>query len=70
MQTKATYDSTGGTFTLVKDRWQVTFRISALPSWLDFYRQQQQRYPSGSYDDDVKALEVLATEISSSSAYA
>ncbi|UCI05167.1 hypothetical protein [Mesorhizobium sp. B1-1-8] len=63
MQTTATYDSAAGTFTIVKDRWQGTFPISDLPSWLDFYRQQRERYPGQFYDSDVQVLEALAAEL-------
>lgn len=65
MQTTATYDSTAGTFTVVKDRWQGTFPIQDLPKWLNFYRQQQERYPThaASYAPDVEALQNLALRL-------
>jgi hypothetical protein len=36
-----------------------------LPKWLNFYRQQRERYPAhaANYDEDVKALEVLAERV-------
>ncbi|MBZ9768281.1 hypothetical protein LB526_16115 [Mesorhizobium sp. CA6] len=63
MKTIATYDSAA--FTLEKGVWRGTFPIADLPKWLNFYRQQMERYPAqvASYAEDVKALEALATEL-------
>ncbi len=65
METTATYDSENGTFTVEKDKWRGTFPISDLPNWLEFYRQQRERYPAhaASYNSDVRALEALIAEI-------
>ena len=65
MQTTATCDSGTGTFTIVKDKWRGTFPIADLPTWLDFYRHQRERYPAhaASYDSDVKALEALVADL-------
>jgi hypothetical protein len=59
MATKATYDSTDGTFTLARGVWSGKFPITELPKWLSFYQRQKELFPNhaGSYDDDVKALE-------------
>jgi hypothetical protein len=65
MKTTATYDSAAGIFTLVKDTWHGTFPIADLPSWLNFYREQQRRYPAhaASYGSDIEALEALIAEL-------
>ncbi|WP_027170169.1 hypothetical protein [Mesorhizobium sp. WSM3224] len=65
MKAIVTYDSAAGTFTLVKDQWRGTFPIADLPKWLNFYRQQQDRYPAhaASYAPDVEALEALTAEL-------
>lgn len=65
MKTTATYDSTAGSFTLVKDQWRGTFPIADLPKWLTFYRQQQVRYPAhaSSYAPEVEALENLVSRL-------
>lgn len=65
MQTRATYDSKTGTFTLEKGIWRGTFPVADLPKWLKFYRQQMERYPAhaASYSEDVRALEALAAEL-------
>jgi hypothetical protein len=65
MKMTATYDSSAGTFRLVKDQWRGTFPISDLPGWVNFYRQQRQRYPdhAASYASDIKALEALARKL-------
>lgn len=67
MQATATYDPATGTFTLVKGKWSGTFPVADLSSWLEFYRQQQERYPvhAASYGVDVMVLEALAAEIRS-----
>ncbi len=65
MKTTATYDSKADTFTLKKGIWQGTFPIGDLPDWLNFYRQQMERYPThvANYAPDVEALEGLAKQI-------
>lgn len=65
MQTKVTYDSAAATFTMVKGIWSGTFPIADLSKWLEFYRDQQRRYPAQalSYGEDVKALEALAAQL-------
>ncbi len=69
MSSTATYDSVKGTFTLTKtdgkESWSWTFPLSQLDSWIDFYRQQQLRYPAhaATYGEDVEALEALAAEL-------
>ncbi|WFP66239.1 MULTISPECIES: hypothetical protein [unclassified Mesorhizobium] len=65
MKTVATFDSAAGTFTLEKDIWRGTFPIADLPKWLNFYRQQMQRYPAhaANYAPDMEALEALAAEL-------
>ncbi|TPI10354.1 hypothetical protein FJW06_23500 [Mesorhizobium sp. B4-1-3] len=70
MKTIATYDSAAGTFTLEKGVWRGTFPVADLPKWLNFYRQQMERYPAhaGNYAHDVEALEALAAELRSRSA--
>jgi hypothetical protein len=69
MKTIATYDSRAGTFTLQKDIWRGTFPIADLPKWLDFYREQQRRYPAhaAAYAPDVQALEALAANLAADS---
>jgi hypothetical protein len=65
MQTTATYDSTAGTVSLTRGAWQITFPATDLPKWLSFYRFQQERFPdhASTYEDDVKALAVLAAQL-------
>lgn len=65
MQTKATIDSTGQTFTLRGGPWSSTYPIADLPKWLAFYRRQQELFPAHAhhYDDDVRALEKLAAQL-------
>lgn len=65
MTTTATYDSAAGTFTVVNGVWTNTYPIADLQRWIDFYRNQQDRYPmhAASYDGDVSALEALATTL-------
>jgi len=65
METTATYDSKADTFTLEKGIWQGTFPIADLAKWLNFYRQQMERYPAhaANYAPDVEALEGLAKQI-------
>jgi hypothetical protein len=65
MDTIALYDSAASTFTMTKAKWSGTFPIEDLPKWLEFYRNQQARYPihAASYDSSVKALEKLVTLI-------
>jgi len=65
MKTIATYDSAAATFTLEKGIWRGTFPIADLPKWLNFYREQMQRYPvhAASYAPDVEALEALLKEL-------
>lgn len=56
MKTIATYDSAAGTFTLEKVSGE---EHSRLPTWLNFYRQQMERYPAdaANYGHDVEALQ-------------
>jgi len=65
MKTTATYDSETGTFTIIRDMWHGTFPVAELPEWIEFYRQQMERYPAhaANYTQDVKALEDLARQI-------
>jgi hypothetical protein len=65
METRATYDSAAGTFTLEKGIWQGTFPLADLPQWLAFSRQQTERYPAhaAQYAPDVEALEALLAEV-------
>lgn len=64
MKTTAAYDSAAGTSRsrkhLARD---VCYR--RLQKWVHFYRQQMERYPAhtGSYAEDVKALEAVAAEL-------
>ena len=65
MKAVATYNSAAGTFTLEKGKWRGTFPITDLTNWVNFYREQMERYPehAANYAPDLEALEALARQI-------
>lgn len=62
---KTIYHPESRTFTMSKGSWSNTYPISQLQKWLDFYREQQVRFPKYAtfYDDDIEALEHLARSL-------